>query len=84
MKLFKKKELTEQQIADAVAKDIDRIRAKYGCELGVWLNFDYLLINVDQMYKNPEIKELMFPLQIRIENGTKSNDKVSPNDEVSA
>lgn len=84
MGLLKKKPLTEQQIAGAVAKDIDRIRAKYGCELGVWLNFDWLLINVDNMYKNPEVKELMFPLQIRIENGTKTNDKVSPDDEVSA
>jgi len=64
-------------VAEKVAKEIDKIRQKYKCEIGVWLTWRDLLYNFEVMRKENGLNELHFGLQIRIENGNNDQDKTN-------
>ncbi len=68
--------MTIEEKAKKVSKEIDKIMKKYNCQLGVWRTWEDLLLNINQMKQNPELKELYFTLQIKEveENGEESTD----------
>jgi hypothetical protein len=54
-----------QEIADKVAKDIDKLQKKYNCSLGVWLTWRDMEGNLSKMRETPGFDEAEFGIQIR-------------------
>ena len=69
--------MTPDKVAENVGKEIDKICKKYGCEIGIWLNWRDLIYNFDQMKNDPKLNELKFGLEIRIHD-KETNDTMSP------
>lgn len=58
-----------EQIANKVAKDIERLEVKHKCKLGVWLTWRDLENNLKIMRDTPNFDEAHFAINIRFENG---------------
>jgi hypothetical protein len=67
-------------IAQEVSQAINDLREKYGCELGIWLNWRDLIHNFELLKANPNLNELHFGIQIRIPNG--SNNEIQKHTNV--
>jgi len=57
--------MTNEQIAEKVAKDIEKISKKYGVEIGVWLTWRDMEANLLKMRQTHGFDEADFGLQIR-------------------
>ena len=65
--------MTNDQKAEKIGKELDRLCKKYDCQIGVWLSWQDILANLDMMKKN-QLDQLSFGLQIQLKNVSTDND----------
>lgn len=61
-----------EQIANEVAKEIEKIESKHKCKLGVWLTWRDMEGNLKKMRETPGFDEAEFGIQIRFKDESES------------